>query len=364
MSGARPQLDSLTGLRGIAAWFVVFYHIRAAIAYAVPAPVTALFAKGYLAVDLFFMLSGFVIWLNYAAAFEARGMAAAGDFLKRRLARIYPLHLFVLLATAAFAAAMAVSGRPEPDRYPWAELPLHLALLQNWGFTHQLSWNHPAWSISTEFAAYLAFPLLVIGARIGRWPPLALVAGAVALCVGLHLAMAAGGEPTLGGDIPRWGLLRCLVQFACGALLCRLWLEWRDRRLPSMAAFVLGLVVCGSWAAGFFAETLAYPLIVACLLFALSMADGARWNPLSWRPLVWLGEISYSTYLIHFGGWTAFKLLLVEDAARVPLWQAGLFLALVLLGSALCYRFVEQPGRRWISSWRPGDARGKTTRAA
>lgn len=364
MSGARPQLDSLTGLRGIAAWFVVFYHIRASIAWAVPTPVTALFAKGYLAVDLFFMLSGFVIWLNYAAAFEARGMGAYGDFLKRRLARIYPLHLFVLLATAAFAAAMAFSGRAEPDRYPWAELPLHFALVQNWGFTHALSWNHPAWSISTEFAAYLAFPLLVIGARIGRWPPLALVAGTVALCVGLHLAMTAGGEQTLGGDIPRWGLLRCLIQFACGAMLCRLWLLWRDKRLPAPASLVLAAVIGACWAAGLFAETLAYPLIVACLLLALAMADCARWNPLSARPLVWLGEISYSTYLIHFGGWTVFKLLLVNDDAHVSLWQAGLFLALVLLGSAFCYRFVEQPGRRWISSWRSGGAKGKATHAA
>lgn len=350
MSEPRAQLDGLTGLRGIAAWFVVLYHMRSGIAHAVPAEATALFAKGYLAVDLFFVLSGFVIWLNYAPAFEARGIRAYGNFLRRRLARIYPLHLFVLLATAAFAGAMALAGHAEPERYPWAELPLHLALVQNWGFTTALSWNHPAWSISTEFAAYLAFPLLVILLRLGRWPAMALLSGIATLCLALHLVLAAAGEPTLGGDIPRFGLLRCLTEFAAGAMVCRLWMLWYDNRGPSLAAATLSIAMGAAWASGLLAETLAFPSIAALALLALASAEASHWNIFRARPLVWLGEISYSTYLIHFGGWTVFKLLFVADAARVPLWQAGLFLACVLAGSALCYRFIEQPGRRWISA--------------
>lgn len=364
MSEARAQLDGLTGLRGIAAWFVVLYHIRTSIAHAMPTGATAVFAKGYLAVDLFFVLSGFVIWLNYAPAFEAKGMGAYGDFLKRRLARIYPLHLFVLLCTAAFAAAMAFSGHPEPARYPWAELPLHLALVQNWGFTEALSWNHPAWSISTEFAAYLAFPLLAIGLRLGRWPVPALLGGVAALCLGLHAVLAAAGEPTLGGDIPRFGLLRCLAEFAAGAMVCRLWRAWRGTLAPTLAAAGAAVALAICWATGLVGETLAFPGISASALLALALTDAARWNVFRLRPIVWLGEISYSTYLIHFGGWTVFKLLFVADATRVPLWQAGLFLASVLLGSALCYRFVEKPGRAWIAARPFGNRESRATHPA
>lgn len=351
MTAPRVQLDCLTGVRGIAAWFVVFYHIRTGLADTLGPVTTAFLAKGYLAVDLFFMLSGFVIWLNYAASFEVRGMAAYHDFLKRRLARIYPLHLFVLVATMLLAATMTLTGRADPVRYPWSELPLHLALLQNWGFTTELSWNHPAWSISTEFAAYLAFPLLVIGLRLGRWPVLALCSGIVALCFGLHLVMASWGAPTLGVDIPRFGLLRCLIEFACGAMLCRVWMMWRARGavVAPLATVAAALAALG-WAIGAIAETLAFPLLIASLLLALALGGERRWNPLCSRPIVWLGEISYSTYLIHFGGWTLFKLALVRDASHVPLWQAGLFLALILGGSILSYRFVEQPGRKWVSA--------------
>lgn len=160
MKFSRPQLDGLTAVRGIAAWFVVLYHIRASTPW-LPDGVMALAHKGYLAVDFFFLLSGFVIWLSAREDFAARGLAATGAFLRRRMARIYPLYAVMLALTILFAALVHTTGR-DMDNYPWAELPLHILMLQNWGFTDALSWNHPAWSISTELAAYLLFPLIAL----------------------------------------------------------------------------------------------------------------------------------------------------------------------------------------------------------
>ena len=129
-----------------------------------PPPVIALLGKGYLAVDLFFILSGFVIWYNYAARIVDGGWGETRLFLWRRFARVWPLHAAVLAAFVGIALLLLATGR-DTSGYPLAELPLHLALVQNWGLTPDLAWNHPAWSISTEFAAYLLFPGLVLAVR-------------------------------------------------------------------------------------------------------------------------------------------------------------------------------------------------------
>ena len=96
----RANLPALTGARGIAAWFVVLYHIRLSAGAQLPPEMIAFFSKGYLAVDFFFMLSGFVIYLNYAERLASHRISA-GEFLFRRFARIYPLHLLILLGHAS-----------------------------------------------------------------------------------------------------------------------------------------------------------------------------------------------------------------------------------------------------------------------
>jgi len=167
MKGA--ELKALTSVRGIAAWLVVFFHIRQALA--LPHPVLAVLAKGYLAVDFFFLLSGFVIWMSWGERIRTGGLAAVPAFLQRRVARVWPLHIFMLAFAMALAAALTLTGRSS-DHFPWQELPLHIFLLQNWGFTEHLAWNDPAWSISCELGAYLLFPLLALAIdwrRVRRW---------------------------------------------------------------------------------------------------------------------------------------------------------------------------------------------------
>ena len=202
----RADLPGLTGIRGVAAWFVVLYHIRLGVAWALPPPVVAVLGKGYLAVDLFFMLSGFVLWLNYDDRLRAGGIGEAATFLARRIARIWPLHVFMLAGAVAFVLATAAAGRPPSDHYPWGELPLHLALMQNWGLTNALTWNDPAWSISCEFAAYLLFPLLALAADWRRFGTTVLCALLLLLAATLCAVMWARGETSLGADIPRFGL--------------------------------------------------------------------------------------------------------------------------------------------------------------
>jgi len=352
----KGELRALTSARGLAAWLVVLFHIRRSID-GLPDAAMAVFQKGYLAVDFFFLLSGFVIWLSYAERLRAGGLAEAPLFLKRRIARIWPLHLFMLGFAAAIALAMRATGR-HSDAFPFSELPLHIALLQNWGFTQALRWNDPAWSISCELAAYLLFPLLALAIDWRRVPAPAIVAAIGALLLLLHFAFARQGLWQLGQEISAMGPLRCILEFAAGTAICALWLRWRETwRLPAAASALAALAALAGWTAGLLPETLAVPMGFAALLLALALTAGRRGNPLEATPLHYLGEISYATYLSHFLLWYAFKLALVSDAHAVGWPLVALYLAIVLAASVALYHLVERPAQRWINGFRLFSAR-------
>jgi peptidoglycan/LPS O-acetylase OafA/YrhL len=332
-----PELRVLTGARGLAGWLVVLYHIRASIP-GLPAAAQALLARGYLAVDFFFLLSGFVIWLSWQDRLRTPG--AIATFLRKRIARIWPLHLVMLAFAAALALTLRATGRDDPA-FPLTELPLHLLLVQNWGFTRELAWNDPAWSISAEAAAYLAFPALMLAADWRRWSSGALVVTAVAMLTALHLLMQ--HEPGLGSDIPRYGLLRCLAEFTVGGMLAALWLRApRAVACPVLVALALaGALLLRA------PETLVVPAALAALLLALAGSAGLRRHPLESRIVHRLGEISYATYLSHFLLWKAYKLAVVSgDLTPIHI---AVYLALVLVASLVLYHRVELPAQRWLN---------------
>ncbi|QNQ07575.1 acyltransferase family protein [Sphingomonas alpina] len=346
---ARPELRALTSMRGIAAWFVVLYHIRLSIA-GLPSEWVAFLAKGYLAVDFFFLLSGFVIWLSWSETLRDRGFAAVPGFLRKRVARIWPLHLFMLACAVGLALLFAVTGRQDDVNYPFRELPLHIALIQNWGFTDQLSWNDPSWSISAELGAYLFFPFLTLAIDWRRIPSWAVLAAIGSLVVLLHAVMVRGGALTLGTDITRFGLIRCLTEFTAGTAICALWLRWKAHPVTPAAISVLIIVAIAlSWWSGL-PETLAAPALFAALLLTLALTSGMRHNPLDKGALHYLGEISYATYLGHFLLFVAFKLVFVDDPHAVSPALIGLFLMLVLASSVALYHLVERPAQRWVNS--------------
>ena len=344
----RQDLRPLTSARGIAAWYVVLYHIRDSAAGRLPAGAGEVLAKGYLAVDFFFVLSGFVIWLNYGRVLRERRWGAVPRFLWRRVARIYPLHLLMLVAAVGFALACVATGRGVPAGFDWGTLPWHVLLLQNWGLIDQLGWNVPAWSISCELAAYLLFPLVAIGLGGWRLSSGVLVAMLALLMLALWGLFAAYGKPLLGNDIPHLGLPRCLLEFGMGTIVAALWLRWRAAgRLAGVGA---GLGVAGGLAAYVAGapETLALPLVFSALVLLLALTAGGR-NVMGGRVIHWLGEISYATYMVHALLFLLFKILFVRDAGDVPLPLLGLFLLLVLGASAVLHHGVERPAQRWLN---------------
>jgi peptidoglycan/LPS O-acetylase OafA/YrhL len=350
---APRHLDALTGIRGVAAWLVVFYHIRISLSALFPAEAIAVFAKGYLAVDLFFVLSGFVLWYNYGERLRGGGIGGSAAFMWKRFARIWPLHAVILAAFVAFAVLLALTGRHSPEKYPVAELPLHLLLVQNWGFTDTLTWNHPAWSISTELAAYLLFPLMVLVLRWDRMPRALLLVAATAILAAIHTLFARSGRDILGADIPAMGLWRCLLEFTLGTVTCVIWQRWREAPAAVLVAgSAFALLLASGLAAGL-PETAFVPAVFMTGILALAFDKGPVSRALSGRVAMYLGEISYSTYLAHFLLWRVYKIAFLDQSLQLG-WMglAGFFVLLFVVSAAL-YHGVEKPAQRWLNRHRP-----------
>ena len=347
----QPKLEGLTALRGLAAWWVVAYHFREALPPFVGPTVVEIASHGYLAVDIFFVMSGFIIGLNYADRFTTLRLGEFRRFFVLRIARIYPLHIFMLLLFLLMFEAKrfvhaSLAGRPafNPFDIPDAHyFLLSVALAQNWGFEDQLDWNVPAWSISTEMLAYVAFPLIaylvVRSARKPLFPFAAIVALLLAYAVG---SIFIDGLST---DITRFGLLRCIIEFTAGVCLHRLWADLpRNQWIPGVAVGLGCLLLTAS--VGFGAsDALVVPLGAICIIYGLA-APGAAPERLLSRPLlIRLGVLSYSVYLVHYLGKDFIKLALVRDG--IPAWLPfPAYILLVAAASEWLYANIEVPGRR------------------
>ena len=333
--GSADRLGQLDALRGLAACAVAFlYHPQALFtpaALADAGPVLGWFHRfGWTLVDLFFVLSGYLFAHVYRGGTALQAAGTVKRFATARLARLYPLHLVMLL----ICAALFFSQR---ENTPLA-FAAHLFMLQDFAPSPGQTFDGPAWSISVECVCYALF---VLGATAG---PAALRRLTVALAAGALALLAWRGLP--GGPWDGDDLLRGLAGFFVGQLI------WRGRdhlvRVPSAVlalAMVAGLVLAeGPWSAIPPLTLLTWP---AALLLAM------RINGLASAPLLWLGTRSYAIYLIHqpvialvrksfgvIGGGT-----IIIVAVHLAL------IAVVLALSDLALRMIERPAQRAILAW-------------
>ncbi len=346
-SQASPdQIKPLTALRFFAAlWVVLYTYIKE-----LDLPVHfGLIDHGYLGVDLFFVLSGFILSYVYLEGFGA-GRFTYGRFIVHRLARIYPLHIATLLFTLMLIGMAALNGMSlDPNAGNPAALPAHLLLMQAWGMAPTASFNHQSWSISAEWFAYLSFPAVAAVAwRLRDRPMLAVGLAALLLTVVYILFEAVAGFALTHATF-QWGVLRIVPAFLLGASL---YLAHRAGAVarPHIAmagAMVASLMVI---AASSYSRS-DIVIVIACGLLVLSMSGLGRDGRgiLSSPLLVYLGEISFATYMIYVPWkWIYLRAvngLLGTDHQALPFvwWFAGL-LALVPL-SMLAHHLVEVPMR-------------------
>jgi peptidoglycan/LPS O-acetylase OafA/YrhL len=357
------DLRMLTALRAFAALLVVLFHFAARTA---PGSVlhTTLIGNGQLGVDVFFVLSGFILAHVYLARVAAEKFAL-GEFLTARLARLYPMHLVMLVAAAAngwlalrHGLSLDVYGPPlglDPETGGGYGLHLiaNLLLLQAWGTVNGHYFNPVAWSISAEACAYLLFPLIAAAAlAFGNKAWLRLMAA-----LAFYLFCEVVARVLLGAGLNelswRFGILRIVPEFVLGVAVYGLGaanpmaanrLRWLT---PAAAAAVIAAMALG-------APILAMPPLFALIILLLANAERAGAVPPEWllRPLVYLGEISYSTYMLHFllgkVYFNALSRLFGYDPHALPAAQVMLGIVPVLLASAVTFHVIEQPGRRLL----------------
>ncbi|BBY22920.1 acyltransferase family protein [Mycobacterium stomatepiae] len=370
----KGEIKALTGLRIVAAVWVVLFHFRPMLSDVSPdfrenlAPVLNCGAQG---VDLFFILSGFVLTWNYLDRMgRTWSTRETLHFLWLRLARVWPVYLVTMhLAALLVILSLHVGHVPLPEANDLTAISYirQVLLVQLWfePFFDGTSWDGPAWSISAEWLAYLLFGVL------------ALVVFRMKLATRsrtlMWLAVAASLPPVVmllasGHFYTPWSWLpRIVTQFTAGALACaavrRLRLTDRGRHIAGYLSLLVLAAVVGVlyWFnahpisgvvendSGGVVDALFVPLVIT-----LAVGLGSLPRLLSTRAMVYGGQISFCLYMVHelvhtTWGWAVEQFELTPWQSDSP-WKwnvLGLF-AIALALSSLLYHVVEEPARRWM----------------
>ena len=353
----------LDGLRGVAALMVVLFHLCEA--YKPDHPLTQPINHGYLAVDFFFLLSGFVIAYAYDDRWQTLG---TWDFFKRRLIRLQPMVVMGMVIGALLFYFQAGAAFPLIEATPawklllvmlvgWTLLPLPPSMdIRGWSEMHPL--DGPAWSL---FFEYIANILYAIGLRklSNRWLGV-LVALAAAFLV--QLAVFGKRGDVIGGwaidpEQLHIGFARLLFPFLAGMLLMRLGKRIRIKHAFAVCSLLLVVALAlprfggadRPWLNGL------YESLCVIAVFPLIVAIGAgatRVDGLSTRIAGFFGELSYPLYITHYGliyvytEWVGAHQAL-PFATRCAA-GAAVFVASIAIAYA-CLKLYDLPARKWLA---------------
>jgi peptidoglycan/LPS O-acetylase OafA/YrhL len=356
-----PEIVSLTSLRGIAAMLVALLHFMPQLKGYFPlTDYTKFFDRGYIWVDFFFILSGFVMCYVYGDMFADRvSKAAVKRFLILRFVRIYPLHFATLMMfVAAELAQLVLSWHYDlsnlkifADQSAPITILTNALLLHGYGINDVSGWNQPSWSISVEMGLYILFPFIAVSAflQTGLGRLIAMIAAFIVLGV---------IEWNLGGLTAtiKYGFFRGLGGFLLGMVV------FHSRTLAALprakylngiqALLVLGVIMLLHFK---ISDVLVMPLF-ALIIAAVRTDAGWLAALLRTRPLYILGVLSYSIYMTH-------NLIVLAFSPRWVLvfpglapfiqspWMVAVFFAEVLSVLAVSwftYRYVERPARHYL----------------
>ncbi len=337
MKPRRTQIDSLTGLRGVAACWVMLMHFREVTptrVFEFPVLDKAI-ANGAYGVDVFFVLSGFILCHVYGASFRTRFSAhKIRQFIVYRFARIYPVHLvtFALMMLLFSVKSLTSENSVLPDRYDPLTVLTTLTLTNAWVPGLQTP-NMPAWSVSAEWFAYSLFPGLCFLLSWKRWVP------AVYTALGLGLALL---QP-LGNYCLTHVLSGFLIGMAASGIVPTL------PRLALGRLTALGIVIAVVvWAEQTDPSVPVGLLLFSALILALTNQSDFVGRFLSARAILYLGEISYSIYMVHWPmrviGRNCLQVLGILEVLSPPL-VVCIYVLVTLAAAVASYRYVELPGR-------------------
>jgi peptidoglycan/LPS O-acetylase OafA/YrhL len=352
MAAVKHRYESLDVARGLAALVVVLSHWNVfyyrpgdalvdmnAITNAITLPfgrISWFFCeKGYLAVDLFFCLSGFIFFHLYRASIKS-GRVSAGQFAVLRFSRLYPLHVATLFMVCVMEAVYFNRYGVFLAKIP-ADVPhfiLQLGFVSNWWPGSLLTFNGPIWSVSIEVLLYILFFI---------------AAQNFALRIETVAAASVAGFILLIFDDD---LGRGVSMFYMGGLACYLVEAIANGKVPrslivaiAVVAVAALVILKGSGArgyAGWFLMVFAFPGLIVTLACAEGRIE--RWV----HPFRWLGNVSYSTYLLHFP--LIFLIMLLGIAHPSSRWFFLAFMIVLISISLASFRWFEFPAQQYLRS--------------
>lgn len=356
------RIPEFEGLRGCLAWWVVLFHLYFHAGMTAPMRSRFEFFVGYgwAAVPLFIMLSGYVITVLIENQREPYGV-----FITRRFFRLAPVYYLLTM----YGAALALRANTYGHSLGWHVL-MHLTMLHG-VLPNQvlpdsaISLIHPAWSISVEWQFYLIAPLILAFCRGSAARCLLVIAATLALSKYLTRHFDFPFEATV---VMRGGL------FAVGifSYYVTRWAVSNPQNVKPIVPYMIPLALAAVWVVGgeYLGPGLVWVVVFGTVLARLVGASSILTQPaqyfLTRRVVIWLGRVSYSTYLCH-----NFVLSMVETVlgpSFVHMSERHRLVVLLAVGcplvvgfSALLFYFVEQPGirlgKRLVSTWQGRPAR-------
>ena len=351
-----PNLPSLTGVRGVAALWVLVFHVHL-IADVLGWPGIAslpVIRTGWAGVDMFFVLSGFILMLVHERDFQGFDLPPLLRFAWLRFFRVYPLATVVLLMLLAlalldreFAAFWTVGAWPR--NFTVSAFFRTLFLATRWWAPPDGDWNQPEWSLSVEILGYVAFPMLAVMAT--RLSNRTVLIGLAAICLVFPTVVAFLYKGKLYNDDLFWGAgIRMAGAFTGGVVLARLhkltpagFRVTQGQIADAALVTILALLLLPPYGYGLL--TLAF----GALVYGLASDQGTA-NRLFASPLAfWLGRISFPLYLIHVMAlsWLQYELNLSTASFIEKVAAAGFMLTLIFCTAWLLHLLVETPTHRF-----------------
>lgn len=373
------QILPLTSIRGLAALGIVIFHGNSHIPVQYAFLLNPVLGRFYLLVDLFFVMSGFIMAHVYGRMFSVKvSKGSYVSFIRARFARIYPLHLLTLTWMIAlyfiFLRGPNVHLLPsDRELYNFPAILSNLLLIQAMGVERFGTWNSPSWSISTEWWVYMIFPFIAVYIAKIRTRSLVLLSlpliasyWALMIFVMPFRTIPAGTIQAQANLDATWdyGFIRCLIGFSLGLIVHRLYtLQVAKKFARSVTVIVLLLVFVALPLLN--APDALIVMLFPPLVLLASQIPINQSNIFNSARLVWLGDISYSLYLTHF------PLLYTMLEGIISLAQAAtnktspvahatgdviaglvalvIYTAICLLVASFTYRYFEVPCRKWLN---------------
>ena len=356
MSNAIPSdIKSLTSLRFVAAMAVVLFHFRDHMGFEIEA-YTQLLKTGHLAVDFFFMLSGFIMAHVYAASVEKKEFSFT-KYMGKRFARLYPMHIVTLILFVILGVLFQVLGfKPNiPEKYDFSTIPSNLLMIHAWGINEHNTFNTPSWSISAEWLAYILFlPLMVLFLKMKNTPAIGYVF-AIGVFVGFYVAVPVFMDKPLTGLASDFGILRIIPEFILGIATYLISMHLTVSKNIAQRSVLLcltALVICAHFKTHDFVFIALFSMI---LFMCTQSARYEQTGVLSHNGFVFLGKISYALYMTHALIYTVFfngtELVFGEDMAwqlKITLWAVAVMGTIPL--AAIFYFVIEEPGRKFLNA--------------